>query len=276
MNDSALIFSRKSYELVKEQHYADRGSDELNNMAAIYSSMGQDSLAHEYFTAGLNASLATEEFNHYCEAALGNARLFLKEGRRDSALANGYLAIGMARLHKLPARELDADKLISALYDFGGKIDSSFKYLKLTVALQDSLYSQERLKAVQNMTFEENIRQTELAAQKKKEEESKLKNLELIAIALFIPVFFMVLLLLYRIKVKPRIIEFLAIMNLILVIEFVTDVTFPLISTWTNDSPLYEMLILVLLAALLEPLNFKVESWLKRKLGSSVLVAAPN
>jgi hypothetical protein len=73
---------------------------------------------------------------------------------------------------------------------------------------------------------------------------------------------------LYRIKVKPRIIEFLGIMNILLVFEFVTDLTFPLISDWSNESPLWEMLILLLVATILEPLNFKMESWLKRKLGT--------
>jgi tetratricopeptide (TPR) repeat protein len=269
MNDSALFFSTEAYEIAKKTRYLDGLGDELNNLAAIYSTMGMDSLAHTYFTLGMESSRDAGEFDNFCTGALGNAQLFLKEGKPDSALFFAYLILVSARPHGLRVRELEADKFIGSFYESEGKTDSSYKYLKRTVVLQDTLYGQERLKAIQNMTFAENNRQEELAAQKKKEEGTKTKNLQLIAIAMFIPIFFLLVVFLYRIKVKPRIIEFLAIMNLLLVFEFVTDLTFPMISDWSNESPLWEMLVLVLLASILEPLNFKVESWLKRKLGTS-------
>jgi tetratricopeptide (TPR) repeat protein len=268
MTDSALFFSSRAFEMMKREFPHREASDELNNLAAIYSTMGKDSVAHVYFTLGLESSRNAEEFDNFCQGALGDARLFLKEGKSDSAMIYGHIDLVTAIQYRLYHRELAADKFIESLYESEGKTDSSFKYLKRTVALQDTLFSQERTKAIQNMTFEENIRQQELAAQKKKEEEAKIKNLQLIAIALFIPIFFLMVVFLYRKKVKPRIIEFLAIMNLLLVFEFLTDLTFPWISNWSNESPLWEMLVLVVIASILEPLNFKVESWLKRKLGT--------
>ena len=45
--------------------------------------------------------------------------------------------------------------------------------------------------------------------------------------------------------------------------EFVTELVFPWISDWTNDSPIWEMLALVIIAILLEPLNFRLEKWVK-------------
>ncbi|HXB33329.1 MAG TPA: tetratricopeptide repeat protein [Puia sp.] len=268
MIDSALFYSSQAYEILKKDFPRRQASDELNNLAVIYSKMGKDSVAHAYFILGMNASRNAEDFNNFCRGALGDARLFLKEENRDSAVTYSYLGLGIAIRYQLIARELDADKFIESLYESEGKTDSSFKYLKRTVALQDTLFSQERVKAIQNMTFEENIRQQELAAQMRNEAERQIKNLQLIAIALFIPIFFLLVVFLYRIKVKPRIIEFLAVMNLLLVFEFITDLTFPWISDWSKESPLWEMLILVLIASVLEPLNFKLESWLKRKLGT--------
>jgi ABC-type antimicrobial peptide transport system permease subunit len=116
------------------------------------------------------------------------------------------------------------------------------------------------------MTLEENIRQRDLELQKKQADENAANNAQLIAIALFIPVFFLIVLLLARIKVRARVIEFLAVVNLLLLFEFITDVVFPYISAWTHDSPVWEMLILVSIAALLEPFNYRIERWIKGKL----------
>jgi hypothetical protein len=97
-------------------------------------------------------------------------------------------------------------------------------------------------------------------------EEKAIKTLQLIAIGIFIPIFFLFVVFLARIHVRTRWIEFLAVLNLLFLFEFITDVAFPYISDWTNDSPAWEMLILVLIAALLEPLNHRVERWVKQKL----------
>ena len=60
-----------------------------------------------------------------------------------------------------------------------------------------------------------------------------------------------------------RVVEFLGILSLLLFFEFITDLAYPFISQLTNENPIWEMLFLVLLAALLEPLNFKLEHWVK-------------
>ncbi len=129
---------------------------------------------------------------------------------------------------------------------------------------------------MENLTFDENNRQQELQDEKKKDHEASVRNLQLIAIAIFIPVFFLFVLFLGRIKVKARLVEFLAIVDLLLFFEFITDLVFPYISNWTNDRPIGEMLILVLIAAALEPLNFGFEKWVKKHLvDKPVLVPVP-
>jgi hypothetical protein len=121
----------------------------------------------------------------------------------------------------------------------------------------------EKQRAIQNLTFNENIRQQEIADQKKKDEENHTRNLQLLAIGVFIPVFFIGVLFLSRTKVKPRVVEFLGILSLLLFFEFITDLIYPYESQLTNENPIWEMLFLVALAALLEPLNFRLEHWVK-------------
>jgi hypothetical protein len=50
---------------------------------------------------------------------------------------------------------------------------------------------------------------------------------------------------------------------LLLFFEFITDLIYPYVSQLTNENPIWEMLVLVVLTALLEPLNFKLEHWVK-------------
>jgi len=53
------------------------------------------------------------------------------------------------------------------------------------------------------------------------------------------------------------------ILSLLLFFEFITNLIYPYVSQLTNENPIWEMLFLVILAALLEPLNFKLEHWVK-------------
>jgi hypothetical protein len=59
------------------------------------------------------------------------------------------------------------------------------------------------------------------------------------------------------------VVEFLSVLSLLLFFEFITDLIYPYVSQLTNENPIWEMSCLVILAALLEPLNFNLEHWVK-------------
>jgi tetratricopeptide (TPR) repeat protein len=263
--DSALYYTTKAYKTAIAAHLTAGIGDELTNLAEIYNSSNHFTLAHRYYQQGMDANLATGYFDNYCEGSLGAARLFLKEGRNDSAQSYALLSFQTATFHKITTRQLEASRFIEALFESDHRSDSAFKYLKITNVLQDSLYGMDKAKQVQTMTLEENIRQQDIVQEKKQAKETAVKNLQLIAIGIFIVMFSLIVVFLARIKVRSRLIEFLAVLNLLLFFEFITDLAFPYISNWTNDSPAWEMLILVLIAGLLEPLNHRVEGWIKEK-----------
>jgi hypothetical protein len=255
-----------AYQLSSARGGASEMCDELTNLGEIYSALNRPQLALTYYRQGIALTRRESDIDNFCLCCLGAARLFAGENRQDSALAFAYQSLNSARFAKFTRYQLAAYRLIENIFEKNRQADSSLRYLKLTVALQDSLYSQEKSNAFQTMTLQENLRQQDLAAQKKQAEENSAKNIQLIAIAFFIPIFSLIVIFLARIKVKPRVIEFLAVVNLLLLFEFITDVAFPYISDWTHDSPAWEMLILVLIAALLEPLNYRVERWIKVRL----------
>ncbi len=264
--DSSLFYDTKAYQAALKVHDEEGIAFSRENMADSYFAFGEDSMAL------LNYRLAIPYFalHHVtegtCESAQYLARIFERKNRPDSAIWYGQLSLRVAQSSLLTSRQSDASDFLAAFYKKRHQPDSALKYLEFSGALKDSLFNKEKVQEIENLTFDENNRQQELLDEKKKDKEASVRNLQLIAIAIFIPVFFLFILFLGRIKVKARLVEFLAIVDLLLFFEFVTDLVYPYISDFTNDRPVWEMLILVLIASLLEPLNFTIEHWIKKHL----------
>src|SRR6185436_16306653 len=107
----------------------------------------------------------------------------------------------------------------------------------------DSLNNQEKQRQVLALTFNEQMRQIEIDKQKKEAAAARKRNLEMAAIAIFIPLFLLAVLLLGRRKVKSRTIEFLGILGLLFLFEFIVLLVHPYIGHWTHESPLWMLLI---------------------------------
>jgi tetratricopeptide (TPR) repeat protein len=263
--DSALYYSQKGYQNSRTTNDKLLLADELNNLGSIYVRLNINSLAVDYYRLALqNESEINDE--NVCLSTLGIANIFQKQHLNDSALFYGYRCFALASANNFSFSQASASSFIASLYEAMKRPDSALKYLKLSITLKDSLFSQEKLKSFQSMTFEENTRQQNIRDQIKKANENAIRDLQLLAIGVFIPIFFLFVLFLSRTKVKPRVVEFLGIVSLLLLFEFITDLIYPYVSDWTNENPVWEMLILVILAAFLEPLNHKLEHWVKAKL----------
>jgi tetratricopeptide (TPR) repeat protein len=156
---------------------------------------------------------------------------------------------------------------LSQLDSISGDYKQAYQNYKKYIIYRDSLVNEETSKkSLQAKILYESERNEEItkaAELKRKAEEDAKRNLQLTAIAVFIPIFFVGVLLLSRTKVKPRVVEFLGLLSLLLFFEFIADLIYPYVSRLTNENPIWEMLFLVSLAALLEPINFKLEHWVK-------------
>jgi tetratricopeptide (TPR) repeat protein len=148
-----------------------------------------------------------------------------------------------------------------------GNYKEAYLNYKKYIIYRDSLVNEETskksLQAKMLYESEKNEAIAKAAELKRKAEEDAERSLQLTAIAVFIPIFFVGVLLLSRTKVRSRVVEFLGVLSLLLFFEFITDLIYPYVSRLTNENPIWEMLFLVSLAALLEPINFKLEQWVK-------------
>ena len=186
------------------------------------------------------------------------AKLFQKKDQSDSALFYAKQALSLAQKYGFTRWVLKTSDLLTGFYREAHNIDSAFAYQQINVVAKDSLFSQEKIRAVQNLSFDETMRQQELAEQRLQEAETRKKNLQLAAIAIFIPCFFLFVIFLSRRKVKPGVIEFLGILALLMVFEFITLFIHPYLEHWTDNVPVIMLLILVAIAAFLVPLHHKM------------------
>ncbi len=238
----------------------------LSVLGDSYIRSGQDGLAIDNYRQAIPLETQTNDHDDLCHSMLGIATVFKDRRLADSVAWYAHRSLTIAAAAGFPVRELNATHFLADLFESEKKPDSALKFLKRSIALKDSLYSQEKTAAVQAMTFQENIRQQQLVLEKRNAELNAIRNRQRAGIAVFIPLFFLFILFLSRRKVKPRLIEFLAVVALLLSFEFITDLIFPYISDWTNDSPLWETVILVAIAAGIEPLNYRIEQWINTSL----------
>jgi tetratricopeptide (TPR) repeat protein len=264
--DSAMFFAQKGYGLIIGSGYRDLIGTALDNLGTIYSKKKEYSLALEKYRLSLPYMVQTNGESDISPTYLNMAKIFRYQDMEDSCLYYAKLSYTTAQKNELAVELLNASSFLADYYKQHQTVDSAYFYLSAVVAAKDSIFSQEKLRKIQTLSFNETIRQQEIAAQLKEADENHVRNLQLLAIGVFIPIFFLSVLFLSRTKVKPRIVEFLGVLSLLLFFEFITDLVYPYVSQLTNENPIWEMLFLVVLAALLEPLNFKLEHWVKAHL----------
>ena len=264
--DSARYYGMLSYGMAVKYGDTTEIGGALNVLGNTYSKLKQSNAAMAYFKEGIFFSTKANDFGTVCDHYLGIARLFQEGARNDSSLYYAKKALRVAEENHLSQFVLTAIDFLARFYRKAGTTDSAYVYLYQYSSLKDSMFSREKISQMQNLGYEENLRQQEIAAQKKRTHEQQIRNLQLLGIGIFIPVFFMIVLFLSRTKVSPRVVEFLGILSLLLLFEFITDLIYPYVGNLTNENPIWEMLILVVIAAILEPLNNRLEHFVKQHL----------
>jgi tetratricopeptide (TPR) repeat protein len=268
--DSANIYTRQSLELARHANDTDMIGVALNNLAEIKSNMGQNELAMEYYRHAVPFLQTAQDDDVQCDTYLGLAKLFRNAGLSDSCLYYAGSSFAIAKNDGFTKRMYDASIFLTDYYKMNQKIDSAFAYQQIAMATKDSLFSQEKVKQVENLTFQERLRQQEIAEEKQRAEEERRTNLQLIGITAFIITFILFFLLIIRRKTKPRTIEFFGVVALLLVFEFIALFIHPYLEKWTHHTPVYMLLILVGIASILVPVHHRLERFIKEKLAHKI------
>jgi signal transduction histidine kinase len=192
--DSALSYARQ----LKAVHLTNpwQGYTILENqlLADIYSTNGNTDSAFFYYRKTLPLVLANRATQPLAIIHVGMARLFQKTGRLDSALLYARGALVFYQTNPTESRAwgenndsyvAEISPLVAELYKANGQLDSSYKYLRLSVSIKDSLYNNDKIRQFQTLGFNESIRRQQSEQQSKDAQqryETKIKMYGMISI----------------------------------------------------------------------------------------------
>lgn len=222
--------------------------------------------AYKNYLIGLNYWKVNEELDPLAEIYNKIGFSELKLNLVSAAKQSFQKGLQIAKSISLREEVRDSYQGLSIIDSLKGDFRQSLDHYKTYILYRDSLNNEKTKKKTIQAELQYEADKKAAIAKSLEEKKDAERTTQLTGIAVFIPIFFLFILFLSRIKVRARLVGFLAVMGLLLSFEFITDLIFPYISGWTNDSPLWETFILVVIAALIEPINYRLERWIKKRL----------
>jgi len=269
MADSGMLYAQKAVNIDAEQK-------NYFQLAISTSTLGENYIADKQYDIALPFLRRTLDYyqnnkapSPYMDAYLKNdfAEVFLATKAFDSANHYARQALRVSVPFDVKDQSMRAYEYLYKSFEQTNQQDSLNKYFRLAMLTKDSLFNLEKIKNIQALGFREELRQQEIAAEKLKTEEERKENIQYALIALGIVSIMVLFLLLSRTLItNTKIIEFLGVVALLIVFEFLNLLLHPFLENITHHSPLLMLLALVCIAALLVPLHHKVEHWATKKL----------
>ncbi|HMU47719.1 MAG TPA: tetratricopeptide repeat protein [Chitinophagaceae bacterium] len=262
LSDSSYHYFSKSLEIARKLEDIDLIGTSMTGLGHSYRKQGRfnESLVNYQDAIQLLGQAHDDEI--FCEAALGLARLYNQMGSHDSTEYYANLSLNIARKDGFLTRELEAADFLTNHYESMKKIDSAFRYSNYVRGLNDSVNSKSKIRELQVISSNEQFRQLQLEEEKQMAAKKRFQQLQLLLIAIFIPGFFLVTLILSRVNVPIKLVRLLGILSLLFLFEYLTLLLHPFVAELTHHTPIYEILIFVVIASVLIPLHHRFEHWM--------------
>ncbi len=266
ISDSAFTYFSKSLEIAKEENDGDLIGTSMTGLGHSFLKLGsyKNSLTNYQTAIGYLTEAGDDEI--LCEATLGLANLFEHMGNYDSATHYAGISLALAKKDGFLLLELEAAEFLTDHYKKIKNIDSAFTYVSYVKGLNDSVNSKSKIRESQVISSNEQFRQLELEEERRIAKKERTQRLQMLLIAIFIPGFFLLTLLLSRVNVHIKVIRLLGVLSLLFLFEYLTLLLHPTVARLTHHTPIFEIIIFVGLAAILIPLHHKLEHWLIHKL----------
>ncbi|MGZ3955256.1 MAG: tetratricopeptide repeat protein [Flavisolibacter sp.] len=265
--DSALFYLKRCDENDTKSFDATVYAILPTQMGKAYELKGDTVLARAYYEKAINycrkekiASAQIRHGNVYCDFLLRSGNY---EEARQLALEN----LAVARKTRINEGISNVAEILRKVYMHMGNKDSIIYYAQMQIDYRDSVTNQKRIAEFQNITFAQQLKDIDEQSKINEAKEKRKHNIQYAVIGLGIIIFTSIFLLLSRsIIVNEKWIEFLGVLGLLVVFEFINLLIHPYVSAATNDSPIFMLVILVVVAALLIPLHHRLERWIKEKM----------
>lgn len=266
ISDSAFTFFNKSLELARKLDDGDLIGTSMTGLGHSYLKLGSYQQSLINYQTGIGLLKAANDDEILCEAALGIANLYEHLNNYDSAGYYATMSLAIAKQDGFLSKELEAAEFLTEHYKKIKSIDSAFIYVSYVRGLNDSVNSKSKIRESQVISSNEQYRQLEMEEIRRLEKAERFHQLQMLLIAIFIPGFFLLTLLLSRINVPVKFIRLLGVISLLFLFEYLTLLLHPTVAKLTHHTPIYEILIFVGIAAILIPMHHRLEHWLIHKL----------
>ncbi|MCB0729292.1 MAG: tetratricopeptide repeat protein [Ignavibacteriae bacterium] len=265
--DSALHYAQALLET------SDRTKSTLYKFAAVYlngsvySKMGNNEKAEEYFSKAITLSDAIEVPEEKMKFFENYTDFLLSNGRVSEAYDQAKNLMALAEQNKDMVIKLAGANYLREVFDKMNNTDSAYFYSKMEKQIAGEIFSQGNIDKIQALAFNEKIRVMEEEAKKEEEEKHRQMQIQYLLLALVI-ITLVILYMLFSHKIisNPERIEYFGVLALLIVFEFVNLILHPLLGELTHHKPLLMLFGLVCIAAFLVPFHHKAEKWIKNYL----------
>ena len=270
--DSAMKYCNIALEMFNKYNTNKYKGAMLKNIGVVHERRGEDSIALRYYRMAAAHDFAQKSEYTLSMDYIAMAKYFLKRNYLDSCLYYSNQASILASHSSVIKNIMEASDLLTKVYQARNQIDSAFKYQGIRLMAKDSLFSQEKVRHVQFLSYKEEQRQKQAAEEEEIAREERKKNLQLIGISVFIVTFLLFVVLLSRKRIKRRTVEFFGVIALLMVFEFINLFIHPYIEVLTHHSQVQMLMILMGIAAILVPMHHRLEKWVKQSLAKRQLL----
>jgi hypothetical protein len=262
--DSALHYAQKANEYYLKTANIEMQKTVWTSTAIAYAQLGNHKMAESYLLNSIDEDPTSKTFAD-ARAAGEYSKFLLNQNRIALAKYYGLKGLDAAISSQSKFPLLYILETLRKTYEAANQTDSAYYFSKLELSYRDSLFNQDRLYAIQNLTFKEQVRQQEDEIKKAKAMVERNHNLQFAGIAIGIITFLILFFTASRsIIVNEKFISFFGILGLLAVFEFINLYIHPILDRITNHSPVLMLAILMAIAALLIPLHHKLEQWITK------------
>lgn len=269
MPDSGMLYAEKAVKIDGELKNDYQLAISTSTLGENYIAAGKHDVALPFLRRSAGYYKRNGAPSPYMDAYLKNdfAEVFLATKMYDSSNYYSRQALLLSVPLDIKDQSMRSYEYLYKSFEQTNQQDSLNKYFRLTMLTKDSLLSLEKVKSIQALTFQEQLRQQEAEVEKIKAAEERHQNIQYALMAFgIITLIILFLLLSRRIITNTKMIEFLGAVALLIVFEFLNLLLHPFLERVTHHSPVLMLLALVCIAALLVPLHHKLEHWATHKL----------
>lgn len=184
--DSSLFYGKLAYEKSAAlKGFPTQSSYIFSNIAGAYSKKGDNVQALDYYYKAIQSADSSHSVRYRAMTYQAFAEHFQRTGQTDSCITYARKAVEIVQNTLFYYLAMKSSKLLTDIYE-NSNADSTIKYLKIYKAANDTLYNTRANQQLQMMTFEEDQRQRDIAAEKIRYQNKIRTNLMIAAIVVFL------------------------------------------------------------------------------------------